>query len=222
MTREPTVGPPFRLRTPDALVATTFAAAFLLLHAVAVGTRAGQLLDREGFILSAGTDPGLVALASVLRDALPIVGGVLLAALAVVAIRQGHGRAVPGIGALLLICVVLARVLRDHVLDRPDLGVHGFDLNSYPSGHVTVTTALAVGVIVLVRHTTPRWPVVVIVSLLTILAAVASVLARAHRPADVLGALLLVGAVTAGIRALGGLASPAPTPRPEARERVTA
>ena len=204
--------PAQRVHLTSAATAILLAASFTLLHAVAVGTHRGQTLDRELFMLSAGADPTVVTLAATARTGILVLGGLVLAAGAVSALRAGRIRAVVRVGAVLVASTLLARALRDHVLPRPDLGVHGFDLNSYPSAHMALVAALAVGIVVL----WPRrvsWTVVAVVALLTLAAAGSSVLSRAHRPADVLGALLLVAAVTAATRALGSADAPAPAAR---------
>lgn len=92
--------PAKRVHLPWAATAILLTAAFTLLHAVAVGTHRGQTLDRELFMLSAGTDPTVVTLAATARTGILVLGGLVLAAGAVFALRAGRdlGRGVPDRG----------------------------------------------------------------------------------------------------------------------------
>lgn len=204
--------PAQRVQLTWAATALLLTAAFTLLHLVAVGTHRGQTLDRELFMLYAGIDQTVITLAATARTGILVLAGLVLAAGAVSALRAGRIRAVVWVGAVILASVLLARALRDHILPRPDLGVYGFDLNTYPSVHVALVAALAVGIVVLWSGRV-SWTVVAVVALLTLAAAGSSVLSRAHRPADVLGAILLVAAVTAATRALGSADASAPAAR---------
>ncbi|MGC0142892.1 phosphatase PAP2 family protein [Pseudactinotalea sp. Z1732] len=80
-------------------------------------------------------------------------------------------------------------------------------MNTLPSGHVSLSAALAVAIMIL-WPSRARWPIVV-AGVLLATASLASVVAHAHRPSDVVASVLLTGAVTCAALALGGpLAAP--------------
>ncbi|MHA7133379.1 phosphatase PAP2 family protein [Oerskovia turbata] len=178
---------------------------FAGVYVVAVRTLPGQEADNGAFVSWQQLNPFLGAFAQVLRPALPVALGVVCAVLGVLALRSRRWLAVGRSAAVVVVTVVLARWLRDGLLDRPNLADLAYPHNTLPSGHVAVTAALCVAVVLL-------WPrrsvwLVVWAVVVSLAACVASLLQHAHRPSDVVASLLLVGAVTCGVLAA------APTPR---------
>jgi membrane-associated phospholipid phosphatase len=161
-----------------------------------VDTLPGQEVDREGFLVAYRLGSPWTTVAEDLRVALPVIGAVILAPLSATALRSGRGLTVARVGTLVLAAPVAARALRT-VLDRPWLGVYGMPENTYPSGHVALTAAVAVGIVALLPRSVPRLPALTAAAGVTLAAAAAAVVSRAHRPADAVGALLLVAALGA-------------------------
>lgn len=176
-------------------------AGLMVLYLWAVRTEAGQRWDIELFARLQSVDDGMQQAASTLRWLLPAVLAVPCAMLAAVRLRARSITAVVAAVLIGVLSVGLARVLRLDVLERPELGDYGYAYNTYPSGHVAATAALAVAVLIL---TARRWRLLAAVGVvpLVALACVASVIGHAHRPSDVLGAVLLVGSVTGLVLAL--------------------
>ncbi|MEN5074871.1 phosphatase PAP2 family protein [Isoptericola cucumis] len=178
-----------------ALVGVVLGLAFAALYLLAVRTDAGQRLDDEALAATASLWDAAVPVTRLVRAALPL----LLAAVVLVPLARAVGaRAWRRLAAAALVVGVSAlgsQLLKHVLLDRPDLGHQAIPENSYPSGHVAAVTALCVAVVLLwpggaSRAVVAGWSVVALV------AGAANVVSFAHRPADVLGSLLLVGAVT--------------------------
>lgn len=185
------------------VAAAVCAVAFVALYVWMVRTEAGQWLDIRLFSKAQTSDELVVAAAGVARRGLPMILAAAYVVVAGVALLRGRLRLVVVTAMLVVLSAGLARGLRDVVLDRPYLGDHGYLENTFPAGHVTVTVALAVAITMLApahRRGLARMLVVLVV-LVTVVASMASVIGHAHRPSDVLGAVLLVGAVSSAARA---------------------
>lgn len=172
------------------------AGSFVALYLWAVRTEPGQEWDITLFARLQMLGETAETLASLLRWLLPALLAVLYALLALTRLRQRRFAAVIGTVLLGVLSIGSARVLRLNVLGRPDLGDYGYFYNTYPSGHVAATTALAAAVLILAGR---RWRLRVAAAVvpLVAVACLASVIGHAHRPSDVLGAVLLVGAIAA-------------------------
>lgn len=75
---------------------------------------------------------------------------------------------------------------------------------AFPSGHTTLTAALALTLFLVIHHHRPRWqvPAGLGLSLAVLAVAVARVYLQVHYPSDVLGGVLLAAAWVLGINAL--------------------
>jgi membrane-associated phospholipid phosphatase len=124
--------------------------------------------------------------------------GIPSVALAVVvlgglALVRGRGDRAAAVVALVLGAQLITQVLKAGLV-RPD----STDVNSLPSGHVTLVASLGVALVLVA----PRLlaPVAVLAALaVTALAGVATMLAGWHRPSDVVAALGVVAATTGAI-----------------------
>lgn len=190
------------------LLPVVTAAAFGLVYALAVRTGAGQRWDAGSFSDVVVLHDAAGGFFRLLRDSLPLLLAVAVVP-AGVAVAARAWRRLAAAAVVLAVSATGARVLRDHVLTRPDLGDNGYPQNSFPSGHVAVAAALCVAFVLL-------WPggagraVVASWGTVAALSAVANVVTFAHRPADVVGSLLLVGTVAAAtVQALRPEATPA-------------
>jgi len=184
-----------RHRGPVALaVSATSAGLFAALFALAVLTGPGQRADVAGLALLTGPEPVLAGVARLVRALLPVVAAGALVAVLVVAVRRRAGARTLVAAGLPLVVLGLATVLRDVVLPRPFLGAHGYLHNTFPSAHTATLVATCVAVVLLLGRRPSRW-VAALVGTSVLLAAWANVATQAHRPSDVVGALLLVGVV---------------------------
>lgn len=163
--------------------------ALTLLCLWAVRTAAGQEQDIVLFADAQSANATLAAPASLLRSTLPVALAVVCAVLMTVAVVERRWRSVLASAALVGTAALAARWLRT-VLERPYLGDHGYLENTFPSGHVAVTTALVVAAVLLWPASSRRAPAVV-APVVVAIACVVSVVGHAHRPSDVVGAVLL-------------------------------
>lgn len=190
-----------------------------LAYAVLVRTAWGQQADADATsaILDASGDVVGTAMAVLARPLVIIVLAaclVVLLPLALARLRFGAAAAAVVVPAT---TIPAAYHLRDSVLTRPHLGVRGYEYNTFPSTHATTAIALLVAVLLL-------WPRPLdhgdltragfVVSLVLI----GNVTSYAHRPADVVGSLLLVCGATLVAVAVLGFRPPWPKPR-RARRR---
>lgn len=178
------------------------ASMLLVLYVLAVLTPPGQALDDLlfGWAQRLGVGPLRHWWPLVARDWAPFALVVLVVVMAVAALRR---RPFDVVGAAVLVGTSTAASLGlKSVLVRPEYSVAGYPENTFPSTHVSATAALLVAVWLLA----PRRPVWLTRTLGAAIALVAigNVVGHAHRPSDVVGSVLLVTAVTAAVRAIGG------------------
>ena len=116
------------------------------------------------------------------------IGAILAVALgcAVVALLRGRPRVGAAAAVVLLGANLTTQILKETILDRPDLGFG--TLNSLPSGHTTVV-ASAVGAVLLVAPGALRPTVALAGGFATTLTGASTIVAGWHRPADVMAAL---------------------------------
>lgn len=189
-----------RSRTRWGVTGAVLAAALGLLYVWTVRTADGQSADIVLFAALQDLNPTLGPLATVLRPALLPSAALVCAALGILALVGRRRSALAAAVLVVALSVLSTRVLKDVLLERPYLGEHGYTVNTFPSGHVSATLALLVAAVVLCPTTWGR--AARTVGLLVVVASGAatcgaSLLGHAHRPGDVAGAVLLVGAVTA-------------------------
>lgn len=173
-----------------------FTVALLVIHVLAVLTRAGQAIDDHTFPFDGGIDSVAANVFDRIRTAIPLVltvAAVVVGTAAVVKRRWREALA----GALALVGVyVTAEFLRDVVLLRPDYGLNGSfgDVgNTYPSRHVAFALTAAIVVMRLLPGlSVPARRLIRATTVLAIVGvALASIAAFAHRWSDVVGGALL-------------------------------
>ena len=190
-----------RRDTSVAAVATALVsvAALALLIRFALQTDRGQQWDDSAMrTVIAGRDAQLTLL-SVLGYV--SIGAILAVAVAcaAVALLRGQPRIGAAAAAVLGGANLTTQILKESVLERPDLGLG--TLNSLPSGHTTVV-ASAVGAALLVAPRALRPVVALAGGFATTLTGASTIVAGWHRPADVMAALaisLLWTAVVAAV-----------------------
>ncbi|WP_180967402.1 phosphatase PAP2 family protein [Zhihengliuella halotolerans] len=178
------------------LVALVFAgAAFAAVYAFFILSPVGQQID-ENALLGAhryleqqdiAREPAMVFLGK-LPQISALLGSVALLVSAVV----HRSVAAPlitlaGMGG----AVLCTQILKHVILDRPDMGISAATINSFPSGHTTLATASMVAIFCMV---TPRWrPLIACLGgVYAALAGAATLVLGWHRPADIVGAFLIV------------------------------
>lgn len=181
-------------RARPARTAVAFATAFALTYLIAVGTWEGQVVDSAAFRALASVHDATAAGAAWFRAVMPVAMALVAMAMAAAALFSRRWLDVVRAAVMVAGSVVACEALKA-LLPRPDLGPHGYHDNTFPSGHLAfaLSAALATGVVAV--H---RWwaQVIFAVSLACALGlAWASITTYAHRPSDVVGAALLVGAV---------------------------
>ncbi|MEQ7010998.1 phosphatase PAP2 family protein [Actinopolymorpha sp. B17G11] len=161
-----------------------------------IRTPHGQVLDAS-VLRAAGIGRSQVAdLVDTLLDAVSLAS-LIAATIAIGFIAVTRRRYRLAVVATLLIvgATATSRVLKNIVIDRPDLGIAGTNIgapNSLPSGHMTVAAAVTVAAVLVVP---PRLCslTAVVGTIYTALTGIATLSAGWHRPSDALAALLVVG-----------------------------
>lgn len=185
------------------MLAVVFAALFWALYALAILTPAGQQWDAA----SLGTFWWLrgeewLAIYGI-RDWL-VFGLLALAVVAGVesAIKR-RWTAVVAAGTLVALSGLGGYALKLALLPRPYLGEFAYTYQTFPSGH----TAVALAASVAVAWFAPRWlrpTVVLILGVSVVVVGLTSLLSYAHRASDVIGGVLLAGAIGFAIAAVAG------------------
>ncbi|GAA4161191.1 hypothetical protein GCM10022286_18340 [Gryllotalpicola daejeonensis] len=183
--------------TRAAVRAGAFALAFLAVYAAAVLTPLGQQLDAA----SLGAFPWVPAWAHSAAGVLRVVllataGGVSILLLADLLLNRRFALAGRAFMTGLL-AVGLAELLKQILLARPFFGRFGYESNTFPSGHVAFTAAVAAAAWGAAPRLRARpWRRRALV-LLVVLAALAEPLSFAHRASDAVGGVLLAGVAAA-------------------------
>lgn len=184
-----------RLRLLMAIVAGSVTV-FVGNYAFFVRTTLGQELDNAALVGAEHEPQGVITEAWDLLDIIS-VASLAVACVAIGAVALLRRRVAVAFAALATIGVanVATQLLKRVILERPDL-IGAGAINSLPSGHATVATTVAVG---LVMVTAPRWrSIVALVSVgFPIAVAVAVVTASWHRPSDSIAAFCVVLGVAA-------------------------
>jgi membrane-associated phospholipid phosphatase len=178
-------------------VAAARAAGLLLLVGVVYGafvlTGAGRQIDIGAFVLVARVSGSIGVVANEIRVASPFVLAVPVVVLGAVALVRRRWQIVLRAGLLIVAALAAAELLKP-TLPRPwDSDTFSIVGNSFPSGHVAVTLALALVTVIL--SPTDRWHtrLALATGVAVVAVALCSVISSAHRPSDVIGAALLVG-----------------------------
>ena len=172
--------------------ALALAAAFVVVAFFFVATRAGQIIDQSAYNGASLGQRTVEPLTLILLDALPIAGIAIAVILAIIVtvFRRNVRVLVVALSAAIFANVV-TQVVKNLLLERPDLGVAGYAGNSLPSGHTTLAASAAL-VVFLVSGPRFRPIVGTLGALFTTAVGVSTLAAQWHRPSDVISALLLV------------------------------
>lgn len=194
------------------VLAAAFGVAYVALYVGAVLTPLGQSID-AGSLSVLGPLRGEAWLA--VYDGRDLILAALLGTAAVAALSVAFERnwKAPLMSAILIGVVAAVATSGKAFLPRPYHGDFAYAVNTYPSGHAALCLAAAVAII----WCAPRWfsrIVVVVLGALVLFVALASVLSFAHRVSDSLGGILLTGAVSCVLVAIGR-----PEPRAISRAR---
>ncbi|WP_435199851.1 hypothetical protein [Janibacter sp. GS2] len=171
---------------------------FALVYAVAVLTETGQRLDRDLLISLQHVAVGPIQWAwpVLARRVLPMVLLVGVVVLGLIVVGRRPRRAVAA-GVVVGASTVLSLWLKGS-LPRPVQGWdEGYTGNTYPSTHVSATTALIVALWLMAPIRSP-W-LDRLLGGLVVFVALGNVVGQAHRPSDAIGSLLLVGCVTGSV-----------------------
>lgn len=195
-----------RTSIPRCLV-VAFASAVLLVatYLTFVRTYVGQIVDERGRIGAGQIGYALVPVARRVLGAVPVVGLLLLIALAIagLALRRVFL-------TIVALCAVGAansstQLLKHVILVRPNLAATTLASNSFPSGHITFIASLALAAL-LVSPPRLRRAVAVVGGAAVVLVGMLLLAAQWHRPSDVVGGILVVtfwggvaGAVAAAV-----------------------
>ena len=191
--------------------------AFAALYLFFVRDVTGQAIDQLAFN---GAEDGTTG-TTVTQRLLDLIPSVMVAVGAIVSliiatVRRAWFPLVVAVTAAMA-AVVTTQLLKNVVLTRPDLGVDGYDPNSFPSGHTTVAAASAL-VVFLVASPHTRWLAGTVGAAFAVAAGVSTLVSLWHRPSDVIAALLVVafwGCVAGAVLTRsGGRLRPAGTPTP--------
>jgi membrane-associated phospholipid phosphatase len=157
-------------------------------------------------------DAGVLRATDIFRDRTEVLVGsflnvVSLGSLVVATVVLGFIAIARGRYRLALVATMLigganltSQILKQYVIDRPDLGIPGTDIgapNSMPSGHMTVAASVAVAA-VLVLPARLNGLTAVVGSAYAALTGIAALSAGWHRPSDALASLLIVGIWASG------------------------
>ncbi|MEU8900605.1 phosphatase PAP2 family protein [Nocardia sp. NPDC048505] len=179
------------------LLAVGFFAAAALVYGVTAWTTAGQEWDQQVFLaarsrLSVLPVPAWARIPWVSSPAMWIGTATLIGLLGVVCGLRWRTMLYLAFPPSM---ILLARLLRTVVLDRPQLdgAAQWAAANAAPSGHATAAVAVAVVLVKVAPALLRPWIAVVVAGWATLIG-VQLVVAGWHRPGDVLLAFLLVGA----------------------------
>ncbi|MER6066327.1 phosphatase PAP2 family protein [Streptomyces sp. NPDC001792] len=190
-----------RLEAAAAVAAVLTAVVYTLLVRTATGQR------WENAVLAGRLEDETLAAA---REANRMLDHITLsslgAAVAVLAltglVRRRHALTAVSVGTV-GVSLLLAEVLKRHVLSRPDLvgAPAALSGNSFPSGHTTIAMSVLFGLTLVVPYRL-RGVAVGICALWAIFVGAYTVAAGWHRPSDTIGADLLVLAVACALSGL--------------------
>jgi membrane-associated phospholipid phosphatase len=207
-----------RATGPLLALAVACAIAVVLLFVAFVHTERGQRWDdRARGDLSAQTNPRAYHATDSLLQTISVSAlGLLGAGIMAVALVRRRPRLAVAAGVLVLGANLITQAMK-RGFDRPDLVHGGVDPGAFPSGHTTVATSLAMGLVLVVPRAL-RWGAAIAGGAYAIGVGVAVVALEWHRPSEVIAAYLvtvgwacLVAAVVASPAGRGELADRAHT-----------
>ncbi|MBL0749048.1 phosphatase PAP2 family protein [Nocardioides baculatus] len=150
-------------------------------------TRLGQALDQAGMDVVAGDEATTRRLVGVLGNV--SLGSIAVAVLVAVAVAVLRGRYVAAAAAAVL--ALGANVTTQAIKALTERADHGYlTVESFPSGHATVVVSLVFAAL-LVAPGAARTTVSLVGSGAVTVTAAATLVASWHRPADIVGALLV-------------------------------
>ncbi|MEV8147945.1 phosphatase PAP2 family protein [Arthrobacter sp. NPDC080073] len=170
-------------------------AAFIATYYFFVRTTTGQYIDESALVEAATINGPTERATTQFLDWLPVIS-VAIAAVVVlfVTILRRRWKSA-GIAVAACVAANLAtQLLKDWFPNRPFRGVQTIELNSLPSGHTTLAASAAAAVFLVVS---PRWRPLAgfLGGTFAVAAGVSTLINQWHRPADVVAAFLVVGAV---------------------------
>ncbi len=178
------------------LVAAVYAGAFALVYWLSVRTVRGRVLSDASLrgALSTGSSVSETVDATLNVVSVASLAGAIAVVASIALLRLDRARGLAAIGVVVG-ANLSARVLKDFLISRPDLGVDEVapaTLNSLPGGH---TTAACSAVVALVLVLPRRWRSVAtaVGAGYVTLTGVATMTAGWHRAGDSMAAVLLVG-----------------------------
>ncbi|MEO6942658.1 MAG: phosphatase PAP2 family protein [Terrimesophilobacter sp.] len=183
-----------KLRRAAILVvsAVVLAGAFVAVTLFFVTTHWGQSIDQSAFNGAKLGQRTVAPPTLFLLDALPIVGiaSAAIFAIIVTVTRRNWSVLIVALSTA-LVANLLTQVLKNFLISRPDLGVHGFADNSLPSGHTTLAASAAL-VVFLVASPRRRPLMGTLGAVFTAAVGVSTLANQWHRPSDVIASMLLV------------------------------
>jgi hypothetical protein len=183
------------------LAALLALAGFAAIYLFAVWTTPGQWLDGRGFMYADRVVPKLAEglLPWFVRVALPLLLALLAVVLGVAALVRRSWRSLTSAVLVVGVSIPAAWWLKFHLLWVPDGGdLRPYEQGTYPGVHMAAVTALVVAVLLL-WPSSPSLMHLVVGALVVAATCLGNVVGMAHVPSDVIGAVLLVAAVTAGV-----------------------
>ncbi|MFJ5954550.1 phosphatase PAP2 family protein [Paenarthrobacter sp. NPDC092416] len=160
-----------------------------------VRTTTGQFIDESALVEATEMNGSATRASTEFLDMLPVLS-LAIATIMVVFVTVARRRwTAAGIAIAACVAANLATQLLKFIIpDRPDRGVQTLELNSLPSGHTTLAASAAAAVFLMVS---PRWRPLAgfLGSTFAVATGVSTVINQWHRPADVIAAFLVVGAV---------------------------
>ncbi len=178
------------------LLATGSGAGFLAVYLLTVRTTPGREVGdaslRGALLTHAGAASAVDGVLGIVSAATLLAGLATIALIALVRLRRVSGLAAAG---LLVAANGATRLLKTHLLSRPDLGlseVTPATHNSLPSGHTTAVFSVVVALMIVVPVAL-RLPTAVVGGAFAVLTALATMSAGWHRAGDSIAAFFNVG-----------------------------
>jgi membrane-associated phospholipid phosphatase len=175
-----------RLVREAAVAGLVALAVFVVTAFVALRTYEGQRIDRDAMFAVSGPEETLQNVHEALNTV--SVGTVAVAVVGCMALALARRRWALSIAALVLVAGanLSTQLLKHELLSRTDYGLG--TLNGLPSGHTTVVVSLALAAL-LVSPAWLRTPITLLGACAATLIGVGTVVARWHRPSDVVAAV---------------------------------
>ncbi|HEY5515363.1 MAG TPA: phosphatase PAP2 family protein [Pengzhenrongella sp.] len=159
---------------------------------VFVATSAGQRVDQAVFEGARFGSNRLWQVAGPVLDVIsvPSVAVVLVAAVLIAVVRRRWGLALQ-VALLVGGANLTTQLLKNFVLERPDLGATSVFSNTLPSGHTTAAASVSAALVFVLPPRARPWAAV-FGAVFTAATGVSTLVGRWHRPSDVVAAVLVV------------------------------